>query len=107
MTIEALHLSGIRTRQIPELADFPSLPGALCKGHEDPDLWHPGPGAGGRNRRDQAIAICKQCPVKAACLEYALEWDRDHAYLDRVQGVWGGVAEPDRRKMLKENKGAA
>ncbi|ALA48496.1 WhiB transcriptional factor [Mycobacterium phage Lolly9] len=106
MTIEALHLSGARTRQIPEM-DIPDLPGALCKGHEDPDLWHPGPGAGGRNRRDQAVAICKQCPVQMACLQYALEWDRDHTFLDRVQGVWGGVPEPERRKLLKGNKGAA
>ena len=40
-----------------------------------------------------AKAICQGCPVRPACLSYALE--------NRIMhGVWGGESERSRRRML-------
>lgn len=41
-----------------------------------------------------AKAICRQCPVKDPCLEYALE-------IGEGYGVWGGVGARERRAMAK------
>ena len=41
-----------------------------------------------------AIAICRRCPVRMACLEAAVsrgEWF----------GVWGGTTERERRRMIR------
>lgn len=46
----------------------------------------------------EAKAICRTCPVRLACLRYALE----HNIAD---GVWGGVGADGRRKM--KHSGAA
>lgn len=41
-------------------------------------------------------AVCKECPVIAACLADALD--------NRVQfGVWGGMTERERRALLRRN----
>lgn len=37
--------------------------------------------------------ICKECVVKGSCLDFALETRIDH-------GIWGGVSERERRRML-------
>ena len=47
-----------------------------------------------------ARRICETCPVKGACLEYALENRIDH-------GVWGGCSERERRRILKRRRVAA
>ncbi|OYN81730.1 WhiB family transcriptional regulator [Mycolicibacterium sphagni] len=107
-TIQVKNLSGIRTRLIPEL-EIPELPGAACKGvvtGPENDIFHPGPGAGGRNKRDAAKAMCGGCPVKAACLEYALDWDSSHDYYERSEGVWGGTTEAERKEILKGRNAA-
>jgi WhiB family transcriptional regulator, redox-sensing transcriptional regulator len=41
-----------------------------------------------------AKALCQTCPVKAECLDYALEGG------DRF-GIWGGTSERDRRRLRK------
>ena len=55
----------------------------------DPDLHFP---AKGESPRD-AKRICAQCGVRPDCLAYALE------HRERF-GVYGGIAERDRRRML-------
>ncbi len=40
-----------------------------------------------------AKAICRECPTRARCLEYALETAAD--------GVWGGTSTKERRAMLR------
>jgi WhiB family redox-sensing transcriptional regulator len=48
----------------------------------------------------QAKAICAQCPVREACLEYALATrERD--------GVWGGATERERRRMIRQRRKTA
>lgn len=41
----------------------------------------------------EAKALCGGCPVKAACLEYAL--------LYGLIGVWGGTTDKERKKVPK------
>ena len=77
----------------------PALAGAACKG-ADPDLFF-GPDAEfvtvRQEREAKAKAVCARCPVRAECLEYAL--DTGEAY-----GVWGGANEDERRAMLRQRR---
>ena len=43
-----------------------------------------------RDWRDKALAICRSCPVRDACLEYAIATDADG-------GIWGGMLPGERR----------
>jgi WhiB family redox-sensing transcriptional regulator len=45
----------------------------------------------------EAIAklVCRRCPVRQECLEYALETREPH-------GIWGGLNELERRQLLRE-----
>jgi WhiB family redox-sensing transcriptional regulator len=61
---------------------------ALCA-QVDPDAWFPPKGG----NVAQPKAVCRQCPVRAECLEYALE------HGERF-GVWGGLTERERRPLL-------
>lgn len=47
-----------------------------------------------------AKAICAQCSVRSACLEYALQWDP-------LCGVWGGLSERERRYLKRREQRAA
>ena len=48
----------------------------------------------------EAKAICAQCPVRQACLEYALtNRERD--------GVWGGATERERRRIIRQRRKTA
>ena len=59
---------------------------AACR-RVDPALFFPSDGAG----VEAARPICQACPVREACLDYALEHHIDH-------GVWGGVSERERKR---------
>jgi WhiB family redox-sensing transcriptional regulator len=61
---------------------------ALCK-ETDPEAFFPEKGGSTR----EAKRICQRCDVRAECLEYAL------ANRERF-GIWGGMAERDRRALL-------
>jgi WhiB family redox-sensing transcriptional regulator len=61
-----------------------------------PSLFFPSDGVG----VDVARKVCVDCPVKTACLEYALEHRIDH-------GVWGGTSERERRRILRARAGAS
>ncbi|HET8709534.1 MAG TPA: WhiB family transcriptional regulator [Candidatus Saccharimonadales bacterium] len=46
--------------------------------------------------QNDAKPICKKCPVRVECRQYALE--------NRIEfGVWGGMTERERRAYLKSN----
>lgn len=41
-----------------------------------------------------AIAVCRTCPVRKECLDYAVEHDE--------AGIWGGTTEQDRQHLLSQ-----
>jgi WhiB family transcriptional regulator, redox-sensing transcriptional regulator len=61
---------------------------------QDPDLFFP-VGSGGPAMRQtlRAKAVCAQCPVRRECLEWALDTHQPH-------GVWGGLDEQERERLL-------
>jgi WhiB family redox-sensing transcriptional regulator len=48
----------------------------------------------------EAKEICAECPVRQACLEYAL------AHRER-EGVWGGATERERRRIVRQRRKSA
>jgi WhiB family redox-sensing transcriptional regulator len=70
---------------------------ALCTQVDVGDLFFPDKG----NSTDAhaAKAICARCPVKAACLEYALEHDERF-------GIWGGLSVKQRRALHHQRQGS-
>ena len=93
-----------------KVADTPGRPVELITAPHDPDsatawmaegncrlhppsTFFPSDGVG----VDRARKICRDCPVMATCLEYALEERIDH-------GVWGGCSERERRRILKRRR---
>jgi len=63
--------------------------GALCL-QVDPEIFFPERGGSSKAAR----AVCRDCPVKAECLRYALA--------NREQfGIWGGTSERERRRLRK------
>ncbi|MFJ9038640.1 WhiB family transcriptional regulator [Streptomyces sp. NPDC102406] len=70
------------------------LDGAACVG-EDPELFFP-VGHSGPALQDvhEAKAVCERCPVRNACLEWALR-------TGQTTGVWGGTSEHERAPMLR------
>ena len=68
---------------------------AACRG-VDPDVFYPV----SDEETEVAKAICAQCPVREACLEYALaNRERD--------GVWGGATERERRRKIRQRRKTA
>jgi WhiB family redox-sensing transcriptional regulator len=47
-----------------------------------------------------AKQVCRECGVRTACLEFALE-SREKV------GVWGGATERERRRMLRQRRRTA
>ena len=58
----------------------------LCA-QTDPEVFFPEKGGSTR----EAKQVCRACPVRAECLEYALAHDERF-------GVWGGLSERERRR---------
>ena len=58
-----------------------------------PSTFFPSDGVG----VEVARRICEDCPVKAPCLEYALDNRIEH-------GVWGGCSERERRRILRRRR---
>jgi WhiB family transcriptional regulator, redox-sensing transcriptional regulator len=67
---------------------------AACR-NQDPELFFPvsdiGPGA---RQAERAKAVCARCPVRARCLEHALENGLHH-------GIYGGTTESERRTLRR------
>lgn len=70
---------------------------AACRG-VDPDIFYPVTD----DEADAAAAkaVCARCPVREACAEYAL------AAREKL-GVWGGLTERDRRRILRHRRKSA
>jgi WhiB family redox-sensing transcriptional regulator len=68
---------------------------ADCRGI-DPEIFFPATD----EDAEEAKAICAMCPVRQACLEYAL------ANRER-EGVWGGATERERRRIIRQRRKSA
>ncbi len=80
------------------------LPAALawrakgsCRG-SDPLIFYPPSDDDGLAER--AKVICSACPVRKPCLEFALSTREKH-------GVWGGLTERERRRVLRQRRRSA
>ncbi len=62
---------------------------ALCA-QTDPHAFFPDKGGSAR----EAKRVCRECEVKAPCLEYALSNDEGF-------GIWGGLSERERRNLKR------
>jgi WhiB family redox-sensing transcriptional regulator len=64
--------------------------GVCAQPGADPDLMFP-KGVGAQRRA--ATEVCPRCPVRTTCLTYSIETEQPY-------GVWGGMTEQDRRRLL-------
>ena len=67
----------------------------LCAA-KDPDIWF----SVGAVEHKYAKTICRQCPVQAECLRYAMEAPVEH-------GIWGGMTERERRRARRKRDSSA
>jgi WhiB family redox-sensing transcriptional regulator len=68
---------------------------ARCLG-VDPELFYPT----SDEAAEDAKAICRVCPVREPCLEHAIT-------AREKQGVWGGLTERERRRMIRQRRKSA
>ncbi|MGD9797736.1 MAG: WhiB family transcriptional regulator [Acidimicrobiia bacterium] len=65
---------------------------AACR-HVDPDLFFPsGTARSAADHIEAAKAVCRACPVRVPCLDFALTSHQD-------AGIWGGASEEERRAL--------
>uniref|UniRef100_UPI001619F18C WhiB family transcriptional regulator n=1 Tax=Streptosporangium album TaxID=47479 RepID=UPI001619F18C len=68
---------------------------------EDPELFFPVSTEGpGREQYEQAKAVCRRCPVRLRCLDYAVN-------THQLYGVWGGTTPDERRAVAAGMKHGA
>lgn len=67
---------------------------AACRGHPPDDWFAEANTAESHAARKRAVAVCEECPVRAECLEFAVETNQAH-------GTWGGVGERERRRLRR------
>jgi WhiB family transcriptional regulator, redox-sensing transcriptional regulator len=68
---------------------------ASCRGL-DPDIFYPP----SDEEAEEAKSVCGECPVRQLCLEHALaNRERD--------GVWGGLTERERRRIIRQRRKSA
>lgn len=71
-----------------ELADQSAASDILCTNY--PEIFMPEPG----ESVNLAKALCDECPIKTACAEYGLKYER--------QGIYGGLTGYERRNIRKK-----
>ncbi|MGY3200173.1 WhiB family transcriptional regulator [Streptomyces sp. TE5632] len=70
---------------------------AACR-DEDPDLFFPiGTSGPALLQTEQAKAVCRRCPVREQCLDWAMDSGQS-------LGVWGGTSETERRALKRRLK---
>ena len=70
---------------------------ARCRG-VDPEVFYPV--SDDDEAADEAKSICALCPVREPCLEFALSTREKN-------GVWGGLTERERRRVLRRRRKTA
>ncbi|MFP5317015.1 MAG: WhiB family transcriptional regulator [Acidimicrobiia bacterium] len=66
-----------------------------CRGL-DPEIFYPLV----EDEAEEARAVCAQCSVRDACLEFALT-NRE------AEGIWGGATSRERRRMIRQRRKTA
>ncbi len=62
---------------------------ARCR-NSDPEVFF----VRGAAQSRRAVGICRGCPVREACLRYAIENEIEF-------GIWGGMTERQRRRLRR------
>lgn len=76
-------------------ADYSWRKDALCR-DTDPELFFPiGTTGQALLQIARAKSVCCECPVKAHCLDFAIDTNQD-------TGIWGGLSEEERRQIRRE-----
>ncbi|HUF84222.1 MAG TPA: WhiB family transcriptional regulator [Acidimicrobiia bacterium] len=70
---------------------------ARCRG-VDPEVFYPV--SDDDDDAEEAKSICADCPVREPCLEFALSTREKN-------GVWGGLTERERRRVLRRRRKTA
>jgi WhiB family redox-sensing transcriptional regulator len=70
---------------------------ARCRG-VDPEVFYPV--SDDEEAAEEAKSICALCPVREPCLEFALSTREKN-------GVWGGLTERERRRVLRRRRKTA
>jgi WhiB family redox-sensing transcriptional regulator len=68
---------------------------SACRGL-DPEVFYPP----SDEDAEEAKAVCALCSVRQMCLEHAIV-QREH------DGVWGGLTERERRRLLRQRQKSA
>ncbi|HHC07605.1 MAG TPA: WhiB family transcriptional regulator [Actinobacteria bacterium] len=74
----------------PILEELPWAAFSACR-DADPELFF----GGTKEQTEKALAICRSCAVRRECLDHALE-------VRERFGIWGGMTESERRKLLRQ-----
>lgn len=69
----------------------------LCRGSETMVFYPP---SDDDSLAEEAKMICSMCAVRKPCLEFALNTREKH-------GVWGGLTERERRRVLRQRRRSA
>lgn len=85
------------TGRPPVNADARWMERAACRRAADPELFFPDEQSGSPAT---AKRFCRSCPVRQACLSYALAHDP-------LLGVWGGLDEDERGRLVDRSWSAA
>lgn len=82
---------------VSEVWDWQLL--GACRGADTLLFFHPDGERGSARRRRQAAAkaVCARCPVLERCRQHALR-------VHEPYGVWGGLSEEERARLLIEDR---
>jgi len=69
----------------------------LCRGSDTMVFYPP---SEDDSLAEEAKTICAMCAVRKPCLEFALNTREKH-------GVWGGLTERERRRVLRQRRRSA
>ena len=70
---------------------------AACREYDNVLFFGPDPGESElekQHREMQAKAVCKTCPVRESCLEFAVETNQKY-------GIWGGMTDKERASLKR------
>jgi WhiB family redox-sensing transcriptional regulator len=76
------------------LKDFAWMDEAACRNMKDVNFF---PEEAFNSEAPKAVAVCRRCPVREDCLEFAVE--------NHIQyGIWGGLSYPQRKRYLRNGR---